>query len=234
MTQPDPQTDGPAPSRRGVWLLLAWSVAFAVALVADAPVARWARASGTAVSVRNSRWAEWVKVPGSFWFTAAVVAVLWACRRVDWRRVLFVAAVAAYAGLNGLLKWAVGRTRPFKLPSSVGGQPRPLYLQPFWHGLRGLFDQHDLSFPSGHACTAFALAAGVGVAWRPGAWPLLVLATAVGVERVLENAHYCSDVIGAVGFVAVGLLLARAVMAPWLVRADRRGFPVIVPAADRL
>ena len=204
----------------GTWAALigGWCAAFAAALSVDAPVARWVHDSGVAAAVKGRWWADDVlKVPGAFWFTAAVVCGLWLARRIDGRQVVFALAAAAVAGLNVVLKWVAGRTRPFKLPGvPVADQPQPLTLRPFWHGARGLFDQHDLSFPSGHECTAFALAAAVAVVWRPGMWPLLACAALVGVERVLENAHYVSDVFGAVGFAGAGTALAWAVLGRWV------------------
>ena len=222
------------PPHRGSVFVAVWCLAFVVALFADAPVARWVRTSGTAAHVRASPWAEWVKVPGAFWFTAAVVGLLWVARRIDWRRAVFAVVVAAFAGLNFVPKWIVGRTRPFKLPIPLADQPRPLELHPFWHGLRGLLHEVNLSFPSGHECTAFALAAAVWMVWRPAAWPLLVLAAAVGVERVAEGAHYVSDVVAAVGFAAGGAAVARAALWWWVDRPERPGFPVLPADAGRL
>ena len=182
-----------------------------VAVAADAPAARWVRASGLATAVKGRWWADDVlKVPGTGWFAAVVIGLLWAARRVDWRQAVYAGAVVAFSGLNGLVKWVVGRTRPFRLPASVGPQPQPLYLQPFWHGVHGFFHQVDLSFPSGHECTAAALAAAVLVVWRPGGWVLVGVAAVVGCERVAENAHYVSDVVGAVGFAGAGAWLAKA------------------------
>jgi membrane-associated phospholipid phosphatase len=197
-------------------LVAAWCVAFAVALCVDAPVAAWVRSSGTGAAVAASHWSWWVKLPGGFPFTAVVVGLLWLARRVDGRGAVFVIAVAAMAGLNVIPKWIVGRTRPFKLPIPVADQPRPFQLHPFHNGLRGLFHEVNLSFPSGHECTAFALAAAVWFAWRPGSWVLLALAAAVGVERVVENAHYASDVIGAVGFAGGCAWVAWLVLGGWI------------------
>jgi membrane-associated phospholipid phosphatase len=222
-TEVDPSSKLAPAARGGVVFVAVWCAAMVAASFADAPAARWARASGTASAVAASRWAAWVKAPGTFWFTVAVLAVLWAARRIDGRRVVLVLAVAAFAGLNVVVKWVVGRTRPFKLPEPIADQPRPFELHPFWHGAWGLFHQRDLSFPSGHECTAFALVAGVWLVDRPAAWPLLVLAAAVGVERVAENAHYVSDVVAAVGFAGLGATVARRAMWAWVKRPARLG-----------
>jgi membrane-associated phospholipid phosphatase len=110
-----------------------------------------------------------------------------------------VAIAGAVSGFNGVLKWVVGRHRPV-----VGIQP--FKFQPFEGGMQGLFAAKDLCFPSGHACLAFATAAAVGLVvprWRYGLYTLAVL---VGIERVLENAHYVSDVVAAAAF---GMLTAH-------------------------
>ena len=199
------------------WAFVAiWAVAFAVALSVDRPVAAWASSSGVAAAVRGSCEAEWVKGPGDFrFFAVPLVIVLVAARQIRWRAGLLVWAVVAASALNGVVKWVVGRTRPFKLPG--GPQPRPFELHPFYGGLRGI-TARNLTFPSGHEATAWAVAAALVLVWRPWAWTVLCLAVATGVERVLENAHYVSDVVGAIGF---STLLAWAVGRAMLGWANR-------------
>ena len=53
---------------------------------------------------------------------------------------------------------------------------RARYFSPFRNGWVGLFDEPNLSFPSGHTCLAFATAACLGISSRAGAmrstpWP---------------------------------------------------------------
>ena len=52
-------------------------------------------------------------------------------------------------------------------------------------------------------------------------WPLLGLAILVGVERVLENAHYVSDVVGAIGLDGVGVVVVLRVMDRWMRQSGR-------------
>ena len=99
--------------------------------------------------------AQILKLPGNFTFTFAAVILLVLVKQIDWRQAGFVIFAATISGLHVFLKWTVGRTRPYKLPSSI--QPRPFELHPFRDGLYGFFHQTNLSFPSGHACIAAAL-----------------------------------------------------------------------------
>jgi membrane-associated phospholipid phosphatase len=57
-------------------------------------------------------------------------------------------------------------------------------------------DSRYHSFPSGHAATAFAVAAALSqaVPGRRRAW--LAIAGSVGLSRILLNAHFLSDVLG--------------------------------------
>jgi membrane-associated phospholipid phosphatase len=105
------------------------------------------------------------------------------------------------SGINGLVKWVVGRHRPVP---EVG--IHPFDFRPFEGGLHGLFAAKNLCFPSGHACLAFATAAAVGLVLPKWRYWLYALAVLVAVERVLENAHYVSDVVGAA---VLGILVAH-------------------------
>jgi membrane-associated phospholipid phosphatase len=61
-----------------------------------------------------------------------------------------------------------------------------------------------VSFPSGHATTAFALATALTLLWPRYAGLYVVLALAIGASRVLANAHWLSDVLAG-GFVGVAV-----------------------------
>ena len=120
----------------------------------------------------------------------AVVAVLFATgRAVDaprYRAMTYdlVQAFLINAGYTTLLKEVVHRERP--------------------NG------EDDLSFPSGHASNAFALAA---VAERHYGWkagvPAYTLASLVAVSRLQRNKHYLSDVMAGA---TLGYIVGRTVV----------------------
>ena len=96
-----------------------------------------------------------------------------------------------------ILKWAVGRGRPF-----VGGKANPFNFAPF-NGTEAYF-----SFPSAHAVTAFALAFGVAAIWPRARWYALAYAVAIAMTRLVLLAHHPSDVVGGA---VIGILGAAAV-----------------------
>jgi membrane-associated phospholipid phosphatase len=61
-------------------------------------------------------------------------------------------------------------------------------------------------------------------------WFFIPLAALVGAERVLENAHYFSDVVGGAGLGAGGAIIVQFLLRRWLqVRPDPPAFPVVQP-----
>jgi membrane-associated phospholipid phosphatase len=96
-----------------------------------------------------------------------------------------------------VIKWAVGRGRPF-----VGGKANAFNFIPF-NGTEAHF-----SLPSAHSITAFALAFAVAAVWPRTRFVMVVYAIVILLTRLVLLAHHPSDVVaGAV----IGLIGAMAV-----------------------
>ena len=203
------------PVRRFVILLGLWLAALAAAaLWLDGPLARWAH---RAAIDRDHPGNHVLKMAGDWRFTLAVALALLAWHSQPWRAAGLLALSAVTGGvIYSLCKWSVGRQRPVVLID-------PFAFRPFRSGWAGLFDEPNLSFPSGHTCLAFATAACLGICvprWRPLFYGL---AAVVGIERVAENAHYLSDVIAGAGVGTLSAYLAYWVASRMLRPHDGAG-----------
>ena len=148
---------------------------------------RWEPA--TAVLTLASAW--WVKGPllvGAGWCTD-----LWSRRLFPLVALAATLSFVVASGLNVVVKGLVDRSRPpdaMELEALVGLPGSP-------------------SFPSGHAMTAFAVAAAVALLAPRLRWPVLGLATLIGFSRVYLGVHFWLDVLaGAALGVAIGLSVA--------------------------
>jgi undecaprenyl-diphosphatase len=115
----------------------------------------------------------------------------------------FFAGVGLPSVIATLAKRAIGRGRPDHFD-----QFGLLSFHPNW------LDWTFQSLPSGHATTAFALAAVIGFVSPRWFYPALVFAAVIGISRVSLGAHYTSDVVagailGVLGAYLVRLLFAR-------------------------
>jgi len=112
--------------------------------------------------------------------------------------ILFVAAIAGSAILNGILKNFFQRVRP---------------------EFHRLIEIEGYSFPSGHAMNAFTVYVIISfLLWRHitsglGRWTLIIVSTvmilAIGISRIYLGVHYPSDIIG--GYFASGFWLTTAI-----------------------
>ncbi len=109
---------------------------------------------------------------------------------------LFAVLLPLMAG--ELIKWAVGRGRPF-----VGGKANPFNFAPFT-GTEAYF-----SFPSAHAITAFALAFAIAALWPRARAAMIVYALAIAMSRLVLLAHHPSDVVAGALIGVIGAMLVR-------------------------
>lgn len=119
---------------------------------------------------------------------------------------LLFATLATSAVVVHLIKNLLGRLRP------------RLFFDEGNYGFGSLLGGYGAtSFPSGHTQTAFAVAAVVALAFPRWRWPVFILAGLVGMSRMVNGAHYLSDVIAG-GFIS---LAAAAVLKRWLLDPQR-------------
>jgi membrane-associated phospholipid phosphatase len=198
-------------STRNYVVALLWLSALALAFALDRPLALWLRDTGVAHTIKSSgRLKDLAKFPGLAWCTLLLLVPLILWHPLRWRAAIFLALCALIAGVNSIVKWTVGRFRPFVLPPI--DQAQPFHVFPFNGGLPGLFHQTSgLSFVSGHTSLAFATAAGLAVLFSKRRWVVYLvytIAAIVFLERIGENAHWLSDAVGgaALGIWGVALL----------------------------
>lgn len=115
---------------------------------------------------------------------AGVAASYWARKREAARHAVIESLWAGALALSAtaVIAALVGRERPFMV---ADGGVLLLIPPPF-----------NLSFPSGHTATAFALAAAFAFGSDGRTWPLFVLAAAVAFGRLLVGVHYPTDLFG--------------------------------------
>ena len=122
--------------------------------------------------------------------------------------VFFAVLVPVLAG--ELIKWIVGRGRPF-----VGGEADAFNFSHF------AGTEAYASFPSGHAVTSFALAFAVSAVWPRARIAMIVYALLIAATRLVLLAHHPSDVVAGA---LVGIVGAMAVR--YWFAARRLGFAI--------
>jgi membrane-associated phospholipid phosphatase len=100
--------------------------------------------------------------------------------------------------IGEIIKWVVGRGRPF-----VGGKANAFNFAPF-NGTEAY-----ASFPSSHAITAFALAFAIGSIWPRMRVPMFAYAVAIAFTRLLLLAHHPSDVVAGALIGVIGAMFVR-------------------------
>ncbi len=205
-------------TRSCVWpAAVAFAVLFLVALVVDRPVAQWIHDSGFGAAVKGKWWAELIKKPGEFWPACVLAGVLALARVLDWRQGVFIVVAGVMGLVNGALKWVVGRHRPFTFRLHYINDVIPWNIIPFRLGTPLTKLTSNLSFASGHATTSFATATALAIVLPRWRWVFYGIASLTALERVAENAHWASDVVGgaALSYFGVHLLWSLAQRLPF-------------------
>lgn len=227
-------------ARHALWLIVGIGAAIvALMYVLDAAEIRLMPPRGT-----PSLW--WVRILTDFGKSAYVLWTLFA---------LMAAALVASAALRGtarslllglgtrlqflffavltpvlvgdVLKWAVGRGRPF-----VGGEANAFNFSHF------AGSEAYASFPSGHANTAFALAFAVSALWPQTRFVMLLYALVICATRLVLLAHHPSDVVAGALVGTIGALIVRYWFAArrlgFAIERDGTIVPLPGPSLERL
>ena len=205
--------------RRAVAFVIAALLATLFAAIFDAAVARAMQRLGFGPFIRSRMWLrEIITAPGWIGFTAIVAIVVARVHRDRLRAGALVLSAGAFTAVNEILKWMVGRIRPFKL-DEAGERLAPFEFQPC-----RLYYVKNLCFTSGHTALSFATAAALGMLW-PRWRPLwYAIAGFVAIERVAENAHWLSDVVA-----GAALGIGGAYFVAWLIR---RKWKIAIPTPN--
>jgi len=148
-------------------------------------------------------------------FVVLVAAAMRGTPRAQWlgwglrlQFVFFAVLTPLFAG--ELIKWVVGRGRPF-----VGGQANPFNFAPF------AGTEAHASFPSAHVITAAALAFAVSAVWPRARGAMVVYVLLIAATRLVLLAHHPSDVVAGALIGVVGAMAVRY----WFA-ARRLGFAI--------
>jgi membrane-associated phospholipid phosphatase len=129
--------------------------------------------------------------------------------------------------VGSVLKWTVGRGRPF-----VGGEADAFNFSHF-AGSPAYY-----SFPSGHAITAFALAFAVSAVWPQARLAMAVYALIIAATRLALLAHHPSDVVAGALVGIIGAMFVRYWFAArrlgFAIQRDGTIVPLVGPSSGRL
>jgi membrane-associated phospholipid phosphatase len=136
-------------------------------------------------------------------------------------------AVAVPALIGEVIKWVVGRGRPF-----VGGEANVFNFSHF-DGTPAYS-----SFPSGHATCAFALAFAVSAVWPKARPAMIIYALVIGATRLVLLAHHPSDVVAGALVGVIGAMFVRYWFAArrlgFAIHRDGTIVPLVGPSSGRL
>jgi membrane-associated phospholipid phosphatase len=208
---------------RSLWILAAVSTAVTALCIVtiDQPIARWLATRETYPDVWNQAIAvleyplgiEPWKWAGICVLGAASLATLLVARLRSYAAVILIVTLTHLFARNASLwvKTLTGRYRPGQWLAHGGGDT-------FWH-------DGGFSFPSGHVLLFGSVLIPIAFVY-PRARPLLVVVGFVMIAKLAVNAHFVSDVIGAVAALAAFTWLSA--------RMVRRALPSqILPASLR-
>lgn len=189
-------------SKNGAFFWMLPACSGAAAILSYCFIDSWAQATSARFGFRGDV-RELFDLVGSFghaYFCVFVLLSIWWLDPKNRKSIVLIIASLLFAGgITDGIKSVIQRPRP----AIVAGVPV--------EASESVFGKSQLqSFPSGHTTSAFALATSLALVYTHARGYFFVLAALVGIQRVITQAHYPSDVlVGAMigmlgtGFVAV-------------------------------
>jgi membrane-associated phospholipid phosphatase len=167
--------------------------------------------------------------PGHFFCTLLCAALVARFHRTRWRGAVLLIVAGIFSGANSVIKWGVGRSRPEWKTGTPSFTPHP-----FKGGIKGLFSQENLAFPSGDVALAVAMAATLSYLmprWSAAWWGM---AAVVAFQRVAESSHHVSDVFAAAALGVAAFYCAWRVCRVLLHHksVEPRGSTVVTPGEN--
>ena len=144
-------------------------------------------------------------------------------------RLQFVFLAVLFPVLVGeVMKWSVGRARPF-----VGGADSGVFNFSHFAGTPAYS-----SFPSGHSITAAALAFAVAAVWPRTRGVMIAYAVIILATRLVLLAHHPSDVVAGALVGVLGAMCVRYWFAArrlgFAIHGDGAIVPLVGPSSERL
>lgn len=204
-----PQLQQRSPSIRVIAALIVIAIVF---IPSDGAVSLWVRTADVPGEVNRI-----LNRAETFGHGAGVIMIaltLLICARPNYRPGLLTAGAALGAGMTAnIVKLLITRTRPSDLVD-LQASTAPAFAfagkSSFSEYMTHVVTKSGQSFPSAHTATAFGLAAALTALFPAGRWWFATLAGLVALQRVVNGAHYVSDVcIGAVVGMLIGSLVVR-------------------------
>jgi undecaprenyl-diphosphatase len=152
----------------------------------------------------------------SITLTSIFIWMLFFDKKHRFRKYLgFLLSMLAIDAVVQILKWTIGRARPYHFFTEDPTLVNILFAKPLTH-----------SFPSGHTSAAFSAAVLMSALYGPKCHFLYAIAALVGISRIYVGVHYPSDVLAGA---LIGVLGANLAL-----RLLKRKMPdVFVPAPKK-
>ncbi|MDR0327382.1 MAG: phosphatase PAP2 family protein [Planctomycetaceae bacterium] len=179
----------------------------------DLPIAEWCRKSDISKfrikELGTGR--DFLFLAETFGTTLGAIIVTILILELDWRKRIrlfrYFAAILSVGLIVNVIKLFVVRLRPYGVDFDCADSVTPLNgISIDWMPWTSAIKSVEGSFPSGHTAMAFAAFVVLSFLYPQGKRILLILASFVGIQRIMVSAHFPSDVVAGA---MIGLLIGE-------------------------